>query len=161
MKELLAKIKNRLGDIAKDTGINLIRLTQNYNEMIKLTEAIEIDDETDEDIKNDEPVKKVKKAKLNPEESEWSIASLGSGGMTLSSKKMKIKLSETEVEKLIMAFGDNDIVVLKGQNNKKFSFRPFRKGNENAYIVKQMDDDTYPNGILLDASSIDIILSNA
>lgn len=139
--------------ITKKASLKNIQLIRNrIGALVKL-----INDNT----KVTEEIEEEKKTKLTPEEAEWSIASLGSGGMTMSSKKMKIKLAETEVEKLTMAFGDNDIVVLRGQGGKKFSFRPFRKGNENAYIVKQMDDDTYPNGILLDASSIDIILSNA
>ena len=79
----------------------------------------------------------------------------------MSSKKMKIKLSEIEVEKLTAAFGDNKVIVVKGQAGKKFSFRPYRKGNENTYIVKQMDDDTYPDGILLNSTAIDAILSAA
>jgi hypothetical protein len=86
---------------------------------------------------------------------DWIIAKMGSAGLALTKNGVKIKMSDEEAQKLILALEKHSKISVVAKDKERYVFTPGKKGSFN--VSKLDDDGSFPEDMTIDADQVEEI----
>ena len=89
------------------------------------------------------------------DDSNWIIAKMGAAGLTLTKSGVKIKVSDEEAQKLILALEKHRKISVIAKDHERYVFTP---GKHGTFDVSKLDDDgSFPEDMTIDADQVEEI----
>jgi CRISPR/Cas system-associated protein endoribonuclease Cas2 len=164
MTKLLTVIGN--ADTTKRESIKELttRILSERAEQAKLAEIVTVkmkhDDEEETDV--DKILAKGKKADVKKEEDpatdvgKWNFASLGSTGLTMRARGVKVQFEDIVAERIAKSIGDGKPATVKTVEGERLVFSPRDRGR--SYIITGIEK--FPEGVKLSSKDIDNLLDS-
>jgi len=160
MNKLLQYIS--MADTVKQESIKDIaaRLLAEKIEQAKLAEMVTTKMKHDDEEETD--VDKILKKSKNEEKKEdpaadvgkWNFASMGSVGLTMRARGIKLQFEDIVAERIAKSIGDGKAASVKDVNSERVVFSPRDRGR--SYVITGLEK--FPEGVKLSSTDIDNLL---